>query len=236
MQDFKLEPAHDLGLNPAARSKSVNREPGLAELIPCHCWWGLVRTYLKLYHRLEVSGGEHLPTQPPFVLVANHSSHLDALMLAAALPARLRRCTFPVSAGDVFFESRLASVFSSLCLNALPMWRKHAGRHALDDLRCRLTAGTTGLILFPEGTRSADGQMQRFKPGIGMLVAETDVPVVPCYLTGAHSALPKGAKWPRRAKVRVAVGHPVSFATAENHKAGWARVAEELRQRVEDLR
>ena len=232
MRDFDLEPAHDLGLTPDERRRSVRREAGLRELLACHAWWGAVRLYLKLYHRLQVTGREHIPAEPPFVLVANHTSHLDALMLAAALPPRHRRYTFPVSAGDVFFETKLVSACSAVFLNALPMWRKHAGRHALDDLRQRLTCGTTSLILFPEGTRSPDGTMQKFKPGIGMLVAGTEVPVIPCYLEGAHAALPKGAKRPRLGKLRVRIGTPIGFADEVNSKPRWAAIAERLRQEV----
>ncbi|MEM7625698.1 MAG: lysophospholipid acyltransferase family protein [Planctomycetota bacterium] len=232
MRDFDLEPAHDLGLPSAARQRSVQREAGLRELLASHAWWAVARTYLKLAHRLEVVGREHLPAEPPFVLVANHTSHLDAPMLAAALPPRHRRYTFPVSAGDVFFETKLASAFSAVFLNALPMWRKHAGRHALDDLRKRLTCGTTSLILFPEGTRSPDGVMQKFKPGIGMLVAGTDVPVFPCYLEGAHAALPKGAKRPRPTKLRARVAPPLRFGDTANDKRGWCGVAQCLQREV----
>ena len=232
MHDFKLEPAHDLGLSADERRVSVNREPGLGGLIPCHLWWGLVRVYLKAYHRLEVTGREHLPAGPPFVVVANHTSHLDALMLAASLPAGLRRCTFPVSAGDVFFHNGPAALFSSLCLNALPMWRKHAGRHAMGDLRTRLTAGTTGLILFPEGTRSVDGTPGRFKPGIGMLAAGTDVPIVPCRLVGAHEALPKGTHRPRPGKLRVEIGPARRYRDTPNDRDGWRALAEDLQTAV----
>lgn len=235
MRDFDLQPAKDLGLPQAERARSVRREPGLVSLLSCHAWWGVARTYLRVYHRLSIEGREHLPAEPPFVLVANHTSHLDALMLAAALPARHRRCVFPISAGDVFFETRLATAFSSLCLNALPMWRKNAGRHAMGQLRDRFTAGDAGFILFPEGTRSPDGRMQPFLPGVGMLVAGSDVPVIPCHLSGAHEALPKGAGVPRPRTLRVRIGQPMNFADTRNRKAGWEAVASKLHDAVDEL-
>lgn len=235
MRDFDLQPAKDMGLSPGERARSLQREPGLVSLLSCHAWWGVARTYLRFYHRLTIEGRQRIPAEPPFVLVANHTSHLDALMLAAALPARHRRYVFPISAGDVFFETKLATAFSSLCLNALPMWRKNAGRHAMGQLRDRFTAGDAGFILFPEGTRSPDGQMQPFLPGVGMLVAGTDVPVIPCHLAGAFNALPKGAGLPRPRTLRVRIGQPMNFTDTRNRKAGWETVADRLRTAVNTL-
>ena len=81
-------------------------------------------------------------------MIANHTSHLDALLLAAALPCRLCDCVFPVAAGDVFFNTPATSLFSATLLNALPMWRKNCGPHALADLKKRLIEEPCGLICF----------------------------------------------------------------------------------------
>jgi 1-acyl-sn-glycerol-3-phosphate acyltransferase len=72
----------------------------------------------------------------------------------------------------------------------LPMWRKNCGSHALADLKQRLVEEPCGLILFPEGKRSRDGSLGPFKPGLGMLIASTNVPVVPCHVSGAFQAFP----------------------------------------------
>ncbi|MEM6552878.1 MAG: lysophospholipid acyltransferase family protein [Planctomycetota bacterium] len=232
---FRLQPARDLGLPPVQRARSLQREPGLFSQLASHAWWAFAKTYLKAYHRLQITGQEHLPAEPPFVLVANHTSHLDAPMLSAALPARHRRVAHPVSAGDVFFTRPTASLFSALCLNALPMKRQQMGRHALDELRTRLTDDPCILILFPEGTRSPDGTLAPFKPGLGMLVAGTPVPVVPCALLGAHAALPKHARLPRPKKLHARLGPPLTFEHTPPTKAGWCEVATRLEQRVRQL-
>jgi 1-acyl-sn-glycerol-3-phosphate acyltransferase len=70
---------------------------------------------------------EKLPAHGPFVLAANHCSHLDALVLDSALKPRHRERAFPMAAGDVFFQTKAISVFSAIMLNALPMWRKNCG-------------------------------------------------------------------------------------------------------------
>ena len=113
-----------------------------------------------------------------------------AVVLGAALPWRVRSCAFPIAAGDVFFETKVASVMSAAMINALPMWRQNCGLHAMKDLRDRLVTDPCAFILFPEGGRSRTGEMARFKPGLGMLVAGTDVAVYPAHVKGAFECWP----------------------------------------------
>lgn len=236
MQDWSYKPARDLDLSPAERLKSLKRETGLGGSLIHSTWSALLRTYLRTYHRLEIHGREHLPQQPPFIFVCNHVSHLDALVLACALPPYLRWCTFPVAAGDVFFESKALSAFAAYCMNALPLWRKNCGRHAMDQLRARLTGDPPcGYILFPEGRRSPDGTLLEFKPGIGMLVAGTDAIVVPAYLQGAHEALARGSKLPRPKKMRLFIGAPFNFKDTPNTRVGWERISAALEGAVREL-
>jgi 1-acyl-sn-glycerol-3-phosphate acyltransferase len=229
---WKYEPAHDLGLAPAERWKSLRREPGLGEVIVCHAWWGATRTWLRLRQGLRIDGRERIPAEPPFVVVANHTSHLDALVLGAAVRARLRPRVFPIAAGDTFFETPAAAAFAATLLNALPMWRKKCGPHAMEELRSRLVGEPCGYLIFPEGTRSRDGTLQRFKPGVGMLVAGTPVPVVPCLIEGAFEAWPPTAKRPRGGRVRVVVGEAQRFDEVANDRAGWEAIASRLYEAV----
>ena len=130
------------------------------------------------------------------MLIANHTSHLDSIVLGSVLPCRWCDRVFPVAAGDVFFESPVRSLFSAQLINALPMWRKHCGPHALAELKDRLLNEPCGYILFPEGMRSRDGSLQHFKAGLGMIVAGTPVPVVPCSIAGASRAWPRARAGP----------------------------------------
>ncbi len=225
MTEWEYKPAKDLMLNSVERFKSERREPGLVSYLTNRVATGGLRAYFQIYHRLRIEGGEHLPRKTPFVLISNHTSHLDALVLAACLPRSVRGSTYPIAAGDVFFETPPLAVFSSMVLNALPMWRKKIGRHALDDLRAKLLTGDCGYILFPEGTRSRDGRPGPFRPGLGMLVAGTSVPVVPCHLEGCHRALSSEHRVPRREPIRLRVGPAISFADATQDRDGWTHVA-----------
>lgn len=235
MNAWKLEPAKDLQLSESERWSSLRRESGLVSSFLHLAAWGLVRAGAALWHRLRVNGAEQIPAEPPFILVANHCSHLDALILGSALPWRLRDRVFPVAAGDVFFDCSWKSAFSAKFLNALPIWRKKCGPHALLDLRHRLVNEPCAYILFPEGGRSRDGQLMPFKTGIGMLVAGTDVPVVPCHIGGALGALPPGSWLPRPRRIELRVGSPLRFAHVANERQGWMQVAATLQTHVADL-
>jgi 1-acyl-sn-glycerol-3-phosphate acyltransferase len=235
VDDWKYKSARDLHLPLDQRLRSHHRESGLIDSLAQRGWWGLVRTYLALAHRLSIEGLQNVPAEPPFILVANHTSHLDALILAACLPRNQRGKVFPIAAGDTFFETKLATAFAALLLNALPMWRKKCGPHAMEELRERLVGEPCSYILFPEGTRSRDGKLGRFKAGLGMLIAETPVAVVPCYIAGAHAALPPDQKWPRPTKVSVRIGPSLSFASVANARAGWEEITKAVEEGVKRL-
>ncbi len=231
-KNFKYEPAADIGIPEIQRLKSARREPGLTSWLAHHAATSSLRAFLRVYHRMSIRGRENLPVRPPFVLVANHASHFDALVLAAALPAPMRGITYPIAAGDVFFETPPVAAFAAAMVNALPLWRKKVGRHGLDDLKNRLRAGNSGYILFPEGARSRDGQPLQWKPGIGMMVAGTPIPVVPCRLFGCFESFPPGAFIPRPHRIRVCIGKPISFLNVPDEREGWNSIAATLKEAV----
>jgi 1-acyl-sn-glycerol-3-phosphate acyltransferase len=235
MESWKYHTAKDMGLPPSQRHASIHRESGLFEVLCNSMWIGLTRGYLRMWHRLCVTGREHLPTKPPFVVVANHSSHLDALVLNSLFSPRTHGQVFALAAGDVFFTSPVRRLFSANFLNALPVWRRQVSAKALQDLRERLLGEPCGYVLFPEGTRSRDGQMQSFKAGVGMLVAGTAVPVVPCYLHGCYEAMPPEKRLPRPRRIQITLGRPLAFEGESNDSTGWKAVAARLETAVRDL-
>jgi 1-acyl-sn-glycerol-3-phosphate acyltransferase len=235
MDPWRLQPARDTGLTPAERFRSVRRESGLLESLVHHFCFSLLRIYFAIAHRLTIAGREKLPAHGPFVLAANHCSHLDALALGAALKPRHRERAFPIAAGDVFFQSNVSSTFSAIMLNALPMWRKNCGPHALADLRRKLRQERSIFIIFPEGGRSRDGSMKPFKHGLGMLVAGTNVPVVPCGLVGAFEALPPNRRFPRPAAIKLVIGDALEFSLTPNDRSGWAQIVARVESSVRTL-
>jgi 1-acyl-sn-glycerol-3-phosphate acyltransferase len=235
MTDWELKPARDLELPPRERHRHIWRESGLVETVVRFTWWSSVRASLTVFHSIDFRGRQHTPPEPPFVVVANHQSHLDALVIGAALPLRLRDRLFPLAAGDVFFETPAVAAFSAIALNALPVWRRQCGRHGLADLRARLLEERCVYVLFPEGTRTRTGTMGRFKPGVGALVAGTATPVVPCYLHGAFEAFPPGRRLPCLKKIAATFGEPLTFEDTENDRSGWNTVAAGLETAVRSM-
>jgi 1-acyl-sn-glycerol-3-phosphate acyltransferase len=168
-------------------------------------------------------------------MAANHASHLDTLCLLAALPLRKLHRTFPAAAQDYFFVSVPRLALAAVVVNALPFDRHKNIRHSLE--LCRQLLGNPGniLILFPEGTRSPTGQIGEFKPGIGLLVAGTNIPVVPCHVQGAFAAWPKDKLWPRPRKLRLQIGAPRAYASLSPGKESSEQIGQELRGAVGDL-
>ena len=235
MTDWQLRPARDLDLTLAARLRSHRREAGLLGLAGNALWRLAVRGYLAAAHRLEVVGAEHLPPEPPCVLVGNHTSHLDALCLGAALPSRLARHAVALAAGNVFFATAARAAFAATALNALPIWRDSTSHDDLAFLRARLLEDAMVFILFPEGTRARDGVMGRFRPGLGAFVAGSAVPVLPCCLEGAFACWPATRSTPRPGKLRLRIGVPLRFDGVANDREGWKQVALVAEQAVRAL-
>ena len=236
MKQWRYQSARDLESGPLERLQRIDRERGWLDTLASLLWWSFVQTYLLLYHRMRIVGRGNLPAAAPFVMVANHNSHLDAVSLVAALPWRMRHRTFPLAAADHFFERKTMAPFSGWLLNALPIRRSGGGRDDTRALRERLISQDPPiLVLFPEGTRSRSGQIAPFKPGIGMLVAGTEVAVVPCYLEGTGRAFPADAKLPKPSRLRLLVGLPLHFAADPDDKAGWEAVARQVEEAVRAL-
>lgn len=191
----------------------------------------LIRALLRVYCRFEIVGAKYLPNDDEsFVLVANHSSHLDSVGLLAALPLRRLHRAFPMAAEDYFFRSRSRTWFATVVMNALPFARQMRVRESLAICAELLAESGNVLIIFPEGTRSRNGMIQPFKAGIGALLAGGEARVLPCYLQGAYRVWPKGRRFPRPHKVRLIVDAPRQFADEEP-----AAIAAALQRSVEEL-
>lgn len=235
MEPWSLDPAHDLKLRGLQKFCSPQRESGLVDSVARIAWWSSLRLTFAVWNRLHIEGRELLPATPPFVVVANHASHLDALLLSTALPMRWRNRVFPIAARDVFFNRTGRAALAATFLNALPISRDRYGAQELLAIRRRMLDDATILVIFPEGTRSRTGEMGSFKAGIGMLVAGTDVPVVPCHLAGAFLALPPRCRWLRPRRLTIRFGQPLDVSQESDDRKGWVTVARNLEQAVRQL-
>jgi len=234
MNRWQYSSACDIGLEAKHRYCSPHRENEFTQNLMRLGWLASLRLVFKFWNRLEIHGLENVPSKPPFVITANHSSHLDALVLASALSLRWRDQISPLAAGDYFFSSKPRASFSATVLNALPIWRhrQHGQRHELGDLRDRLREQSAIYIVFPEGSRSRDGGLHEFKPGFATLVAGTNIPVLPCHLSGSFSALPPDKSVVRPRKILLQIGTPVTFEAVPNRTVGWRQICAVIRERT----
>ena len=165
--------------------------------------------FFRFYVRLKVEGDykkiyrEH----PRLLLISNHASHLDALSIAASVPARYWIDLYIAAAKDYFFTNPVFTFFSQHCLGAIPIDRQDRRGEAIHLITNLLeTLPRMWLILFPEGTRSQDGKVHDFKRGVAIFAERTQTPILYLYLEGNGALWPKGAAFAKPGKLTIHVG------------------------------
>lgn len=200
----------------------------------------VMRFTAQTWFGLEVRGNENLPAKGAFIVAANHCSHIDTGMVVTAFGERGGEL-FIMGARDYFFNWKAKGWFFHTFLNVVPFERT---ANMVEGLRLAksLLRAEHPVLIYPEGTRSVNGRLQPFKAGIGWLGVELGVPIVPCYIEGTYSALPKGSTLPRRAKARVTFGSPITMEQYLAQKQAHAdkrelyrRIADDVRSMVERL-
>jgi 1-acyl-sn-glycerol-3-phosphate acyltransferase len=234
MKPWIYHPSPELPLTRHARLSVFPREPDMTRSLLRMAWTLGMRLFLRIYFRLRIRGREKLP-DVPFLMVANHSSHLDAVALSTVVPVRALNHTFAAAAHDYFFTSFLRASFAAVFINAVPFHRDRKAKQSLELCADLLSASDNVLIMFPEGTRSTTGEIQPFRRGVGELVAGTPRKVVPVYLDGAFRAWPKGNVFPKPRTVTIHIGDPVEFGDFTADKEGCSLIARELETMVRKL-
>jgi 1-acyl-sn-glycerol-3-phosphate acyltransferase len=178
---------------------------------------------------VTVLGRERLADlRGPFVVVSNHTSHLDAPLIIGALPRRLARYVAAGAAADYFFDVWWRRGLTALFFNAFPVDR--TGLRGKRGMATSLLDDGVPLLLFPEGTRSRTGEMGSFKPGAAALCISRDVPCVPIGIVGAETAMPRGKNWPDRGRppIYLAFGAPMRPDDGESAVTFSDRIAKEV--------
>lgn len=159
-----------------------------------------------------------------FLLVANHSSHLDAPMLAQGLPYPQARLLATGVAADYFFHVWHRRYFVQWLFNAFPIDRDGSSKNL--GTAVRLLAGGVPILLFPEGTRQTTGEIAPFTPGAAKLAKKLEVTVIPAAIIGGHQAMPKGRSWPLKGRPPVGVifGEPLRVRPGESTADFSARI------------
>ena len=159
---------------------------------------------LLLKYRMRVVGREHVPARGGAVIVANHCSYLDPPVMGGANSRRVVHFL----ARDTLFSNPIAKWFFPR-VGVIALDRTKGDLGALKKAIATLKDGKV-LGLFPEGTRSPDGQMRAAKGGIGFLIAKGNVPVVPLHISGTFAAFPKGTNHFRPSRIVARYGPAIS--------------------------
>jgi 1-acyl-sn-glycerol-3-phosphate acyltransferase len=147
--------------------------------------------------------------EDPLVIIANHTSHFDTVIVLHSLPRKIWDRTAVVAAADRMYRERIKGMLHSLRYNAFPITRG-GGRDALAYSQWLLHEGWS-LLIFPEGKRSRTGELMPFHGGPAILALGQHIPVLPIYIKGASDILPPGSPISQPAPVLVRIGKPISF-------------------------
>jgi len=195
------------------------------------------RVYFYMYHRGRVYNARRLPDEGAFILAGNHVSFLDPPFFGLAC----KREVFYMARDTLFRNPVVNWILRSW--NCVPISRDRGDIGAMRTV-LRTLGERKAVLMFPEGTRSLDGELQEARAGIGMIVAKANVPIVPMRVFGTERALPKGASLPRPVRVEIKFGEPFQYplpADFENLrgdalKAVYLDIGREIMKRIAALK
>jgi len=195
-----------------------------------HIGWSLFRLMYATYFRWRVYNPERVPVQGPVILASNHASFLDPPLVGSGL----RRDINYLARESLFRYPGIGALLRSW--NAVPVDRDGGGARGLKAILDRLLAGGA-IILFPVGTRTQDGNLQKARSGIGLTVIKSAAPVVPVRVFGTFEAYGRQVKIPRPHQVTVKYGRPMDFAAlrAEAKTCDKARLKEIYQQVADEI-
>ena len=171
----------------------------------------LLRPFLKLFFGVNIAGRKNLASLDQYIIIANHNSHLDILLLFYILPIKQILTTQPVAAEEYF--SKWKVLFKLVNYLFCPIWvvRDREVDDPLKGMKEALSSGHS-IIIFPEGTRGIPGQIKRFKTGVGRLAIEyRNIPIIPVFLSGPEKSFPKKSAIPMPIWNYVTIGPPQMF-------------------------
>jgi 1-acyl-sn-glycerol-3-phosphate acyltransferase len=185
---------------------------------------GILWLFSRLAARMRVEGVENVPREGPFILLANHQSILDPILVQSHCPRELHTLTKSTQFGGRFMGWVLPR------LNGIPTRRFKVDPQVVRVVLRRLLEGQ-GIGIYPEGERSWDAQIQPFRRGTIRVVLKAGVPVIPCGVSGSYDVWPRWSKRVRRAPVRIRFGEAIHFGVYDD-RAERERAVPEAMERI----
>lgn len=197
--------------------------------------YGFMKPAVAIYAKPKVIGRDRLEhVEGPVILAANHHSHADTTLMLATLPSHLRRQLAVVAGADYFFPNQLAAAVSALFIGAIPIERQKLSKLSIENA-IEVIASGHNLLIYPEGGRSPDGWSREHRPGAAFVAKRTGAPVIPVYIDGTATVLPKGQNWPTRARTAVVFGDPLTMGEHEDARTFAGRIQQRINELADEF-
>ena len=228
------------------RAEEVRREddeiyiPSLVRTVGNRGLDVLQRAFYERFLNTKIEGASNVPAHTNFIVVANHTSHLDMGLVKIALGEQGRELV-ALAAADYFFDNKYKRAYMDNFTNTVPIERSGSLRKSLRHALSFLERGFNALI-FPEGGRTPTGELADFKPVIGFLALTARVGILPVNLRGTYEALPKGSNMLRSRDIGARIGRLITVAELEEMSKGMSKsegyrlIAAYVRHQIENLR
>ena len=187
----------------------------------------VIQDIYQTFFRGEVVGTDFVPVSGPYLIACNHASHLDPPLIGCQITRQMR-----FFARKTLWESRFIGWWLDQ-IETIAVDRDSGDVGAIRKVLAALNEDRA-IVLFPEGTRSPDGRLQKPKAGVGLIACKSGVPVVPCRIYGSHEAFGKGRLFPRLGTpITIVFGAPIQAADYDDPSLGKTRY-ETAAQRIMD--
>lgn len=193
-----------------------------------------IRFYFRFYHKLKVMGNIPDLEGKSYIIVSNHSSHLDTPLIFSCFSLKYVNRIRALAAKDYFFSNPLVRLLTHLLCNLIPISRKSADFTSISMCNEMLNKGKS-IIIYPEGKRTRNGIMGEFKHGVGILLKKRCPSVLPVYIEGTYKAMNYKMRYPHQQLVKITFGAPLVFNRELISKMSNKGIVEKIQKEVVKL-